>query len=1416
MRRMAEFRYPELAEDEPIFIYSCDAALLSGKPIGAQLCKYPVEYLHDIHEQIASTASAEPKTSFDPGDKAYVTFDGFFSRAEILEVRDADCLLDLVDFGTMELFPKQEIYPLDQELCTFRERIGIQILLKNDIEVTSYASAHFSGIEPIELSGRRYFHGRLSDFSGLSERSKVFQVQRYVPEKSASAMQESSTLIVEGQAKPVMEGGPMSASEHGADSAADSRAVSVLANGPKPDAGEMPAPGNGPKSDSGERPAPENGTRQAPISGDEALRLPVSRPELVPEKAPEPRENLALAQDGATTLVTESELAAADAIEGSKSLDTQSPPDTIGNCGGGKKAPRAARIPQPDLNDIEKVVVSDVPEHSPLRAVQLSRFDVLALENELDAFYGDASNRKKASDVQAGQFVIAPFGSQYCRAFVMSIDGREASLVYTDYCSEIKVGVDELIELTPGRFTEHPWAAVTCSIDEPVEIEEELTLKIESSYQDEFGLPIYTVRKYVADAAGDGDRSCKNDKMKATYPPLEFNDKEQTLYTSALQGMYAGFQLGQYTVEEMNSLNEKLTENLKENAPIEPVDVFAVGDLVGIDLGDGFYRGVVSKLDGGRVEVYQVDFGLVDTVEKNKIRHLPSEFIHFPSIGMRCSLRESQVSALPKESFIARNIKKKTHTDCYDVYEFDLTSEAEETSNNHSNDQVATLNTSPNESAVGGTKAIQSQSGTSDGISGNGNRAESYRDPEQPATRIQHKFEKEDFNHNISTKPEALEPATRASTRIARELDIGEMPTGKVFEIVLGCDPVQEALESCSARSPVGASSADFEPGIKEPVKLSAQMAYHPLKGPDPDHAALYGALSSGGKPRRPLTVPYETASAVGYPEFTSVPEKVFVSEKTDLGMMVQLSRFDLNHFHLIEQEMKAFLDSYPNLEPAPLGVGDLVILNRDDYRRRAEILEEVGGQFLVACIDYGCTFVVPGNQLVPLPKTLERFVRAACTLDGIFPYSQGQEIDLILYTENGKIRGKTVPSVSPQKNMSDRDQNESLRSSPISMSSEKIIDFDLNDVRDLEDPCADRSFDVVVTSVHRATKVCVVKSRSLALSKSVGETLRNQAPDLRPVASANLRLGSAVVARLETEPPRFRRAKVMHYNRAVKLFKLFLVDSGIKVKLPLSSLFELPAELDLGEIPGYAKILKLRADDLAFDARIVSEIFAGTLRCTLSYSHPDDVIPGEFCYEATLRNKSGNVIKQLNMKGVVTVPTDRFLRNPIVIPCSAESEYMDAIVVAAERTDSSKYSVTLLLVDLKERLDRVLVDRDQLKNLYAVRRGAPALAFLDKDPSPWKRARIVGRPLPGKYKLLLVDAGIEILSPVLKTYKCPANLLHIPEAAVEVSIRSDRQLNLNALKDRLVVVKRHWSIDYSEGAPMVELYDHEGHILLP
>lgn len=75
------------------------------------------------------------------------------------------------------------------------------------------------------------------------------------------------------------------------------------------------------------------------------------------------------------------------------------------------------------------------------------------------------------------------------------------------------------------------------------------------------------------------------------------------------------------------------------------------------------------------------------------------------------------------------------------------------------------------------------------------------------------------------------------------------------------------------------------------------------------------------------------------------------------------------------------------------------------------------------------------------------------------------------------------------------------------------------------------------------------------------------------------------------TDPPRYRRAKVVHYNRSTELFKLFLVDSGLMVKVPLSSIFQLPADLSLERTPGYATILRLKADDLAYDAKIVSEV---------------------------------------------------------------------------------------------------------------------------------------------------------------------------------------------------------------------------------
>lgn len=65
-------------------------------------------------------------------------------------------------------------------------------------------------------------------------------------------------------------------------------------------------------------------------------------------------------------------------------------------------------------------------------------------------------------------------------------------------------------------------------------------------------------------------------------------------------------------------------------------------------------------------------------------------------------------------------------------------------------------------------------------------------------------------------------------------------------------------------------------------------------------------------------------------------------------------------------------------------------------------------------------------------------------------------------------------------------------------------------------------------------------------------------------------------------------------------------------------------------------------------------------------------------------------------------------------------------------------------------------------------------------------------------------------------TFKCPTNLLHIPEAAVEVSIQSQKQLAPNDLHDKWVVVKTHWNIDYSTKTPTVELYDHDGALLLP
>ena len=68
----------------------------------------------------------------------------------------------------------------------------------------------------------------------------------------------------------------------------------------------------------------------------------------------------------------------------------------------------------------------------------------------------------------------------------------------------------------------------------------------------------------------------------------------------------------------------------------------------------------------------------------------------------------------------------------------------------------------------------------------------------------------------------------------------------------------------------------------------------------------------------------------------------------------------------------------------------------------------------------------------------------------------------------------------------------------------------------------------------------------------------------------------------------------------------------------------------------------------------------------------------------------------------------------------------------------------------------------------------------------------------------------------MLKTYKCPTNLLHIPEVAVEVSITSQKQITASELHNKLVVVKTRWNISYTSKVPEVELYDHDGNLLLP
>lgn len=86
--------------------------------------------------------------------------------------------------------------------------------------------------------------------------------------------------------------------------------------------------------------------------------------------------------------------------------------------------------------------------------------------------------------------------------------------------------------------------------------------------------------------------------------------------------------------------------------------------------------------------------------------------------------------------------------------------------------------------------------------------------------------------------------------------------------------------------------------------------------------------------------------------------------------------------------------------------------------------------------------------------------------------------------------------------------------------------------------------------------------------------------------------MGSVVVVKLMTDPPRYRRARVTHYNSSTELFKLFLVDSGLMVKVPLQNIFELPADFSLERIPSYATILRLKADDLAFDSKVVAEVF--------------------------------------------------------------------------------------------------------------------------------------------------------------------------------------------------------------------------------
>ncbi|OQR68937.1 hypothetical protein BIW11_12580, partial [Tropilaelaps mercedesae] len=1415
--------FAEVENTEVIYVSQVD------QPFRAQLCRFSEDTLFEISEEIKNrNPFLQPPFSKGPAEGEVVVgnISGYLLRCVVRRIDDMVYVVDAVDLGSIHAVSRDNLRPLDVDLIKRWPQISVVIMLKEDNNVAHGETRTLTDIDVVDIGGRQHLRGRLvgqsKDVNATTVKSHEEPQKVLIPlapvehvERVMITSLDLSKGTVGAQRMPLDEKHfkeLMTSVERAAETA------KPVASVKRDDFVLVYSTFN-------------NRWNRGLITGQPDQAAAVVEilfvdfgyyRELCPELAATPACRLLLKLAPQSVQVDaeyDVEIGPLDpdddlgrtwlaslqkTLPKGVSETAASEPATVAKAAPDlTRAPKGGAMFNEDVHDMEEVYVYawNYPDRY---GVQLKRSLPEHMEKYLIEHY--PPTRQPNLRPEPLDRVVAEIEGTLCRALVLSVGNDYAKVLFVDYGSEEDVPLDKVWPLNPGYESDTPCMSFQCILDDgqaELELQQVYLLKIHSRSTDDRTVSVFRASRIDKPHSQQEQQPNGGPDAARAFPPLLLDVEEDLylVYVDPTDPTMAAVQLGKYPESDLVDLNQRLTDKMKASGKLLTASEVVAGALVAIQVGEGYYRGLVKSLQGSTASVLQVDFGVISKLPVDQLMWLPDEFTSYPQMGFTCRLTSDQ---LPKhaEHFIGTDFRKST-VDEVDEYSFVLKSILDGKDN--SVDLVSPAEIKPHivEASMNSKEDARSAS-RSDTLVGE------HVQTNGPST-----------NHSEATLDDAK------------------------FATVLGLPPLKAHAENmfvtCVDESHIGMQFCRVDESELDQLTNEMTTYYneHSYAMERVEIGDLVAFRDEGQFYRAEVIELADDECSVICVDYASVhtaPRK----QPRLVKQFATLDRFAVRVPKTFEASPNDYVD---------------VVLKEDDGVVRAyqpatstdAKAAEEGQPGQEASADTGQISVSESMGAVSESKEDMQLSNGG---------AEQQNGELGQKSDDRKTELDEEPSCRHQALQASRSADMWCTPDADSHadSADGVRAASTVENEKLESPITDALpldvwFNVTATWLYSPTKLCVVRESAKAALGNIVEKLAAlaKAGELSPLPSAEASPGNAAIVQINHPHPTFHRGKIMSLGRSTGLYRVYLADTGELAQVPGDALFQLPAAESFQQIPSFAMIVKLQADDYGIQhvhpqPREILPVYDGVLRCQVDLSAEDEDIPGETCHRVKLRNARGDIAQQLFEEGLATLWMSRFVKNALSF--SHILEFVDAYLVRITRSsgfygsngDNQREQLlgTLRLEALRHQAERLLdtVDSTGLKPVLTINVGCPVIVnvALADDPKnrKWYRGKVLTRHTPIHYTIKLVDYGIDISHLVQKTYKCPEHVLMVPEAITEVILASPKSIKpkestqaLNEMEKRYqefcgrLVIARHWRNRHGVPGTFVELFDTDGNNII-